>query len=80
MGGKQRAWTVGGGRWLIDEEAHTAYLMVADGEAPVLCLPPALTAEDTELTFGWAISDLTQQRGGWLALVQQLARLAERAA
>ncbi len=80
MGGKQHAWTVNGGRWIIDQETDDPYVMAADGEPPVLCLPPGLTPAWTEVAFGFGIADLKQQREGMLALARDLARLVERAA
>lgn len=80
IGGKQRAWAVAGCGWMVDWSVHRPFVMLAEGERPVLCLPPGLTAEDTEQAFGWAASDLKQQREGWLALMREIALLADRTA
>lgn len=80
MGGKQHAWMLAGFGWVIDQDTDEAYVMAATGERPILCLPPGLTVDATEKAFGWAASDLKQQRDGWLSLLRELVNLNERTA
>jgi len=80
MGGKHRAWACAGYGWFVDEGAGEPEVLAVAGERPVLCLPPGLTDAESDVAFGWAMSDLLEQQGGWLALVRHTARLMDLAA
>jgi hypothetical protein len=80
MGGKQRVWACAGYGWLVDYTIDHAFVLLAEGERPVLCLPPGLTFAESEREFGWAMADLYEQRYGWLALLRLTVQLAETAA
>lgn len=79
-GSKHWAWSCAGGSWMVDSSVPEPLLMLADGECPVLCLPPGLSAEDSERAFGWAIAELLEQQEGWLALLRLATRLVPVAA
>ena len=76
IGGKQRAWAVAGCGWMVDQSADTPFLMAAEGERPVLVLPPGMTSDATERAFGEAPTELRLQREGWWDLMCEIRRLA----
>lgn len=80
MGGKQRAWACAGYGWMLDYTVDAPMVMVAEGERPVLCLPPGLTFEESERAFAWAMTELYEQRYGWLALLRMVVGLVDVAA
>lgn len=76
MGWKQHAWAVAGYGWLIDEDLEAPVLLCADDHCPVLCLPPGLSADESDQAFGWALADLVEQRQGWMALLRVAVGMA----
>lgn len=79
MGGKFRAWACAGFGWVIDDEAAgiaAVEVLFADGERPVLVLPPGLTHDESEVVFGWALTEVYEQQLGWLTMLRAVLRFS----
>lgn len=73
MGSKHRLWACLGYGWIIDDDARgvgAVELLLAEGERPVLVLPPGLSATESDLVFGWALVEAHERSHGWLATLR----------
>lgn len=67
---KVRAWLCCGFGLEVDEGATEAEVFAPEGETPVLLVPASWPASCVDVACGWAVTDLYEQRHGWLALVR----------
>lgn len=70
MRGKQRAWICAGCGYFVDPAETQARVMLAEGERPVLVMPPGLDPDEFERCFGWAMTETMEQTTGWLAVLR----------
>jgi hypothetical protein len=65
-----QAWILCGFDVDSDPDAEEPGLFAADGETPLLLVPPNCEGNDLELAYGWAIAKLYLKRYGLLNLVR----------
>lgn len=79
LGAKERGWICAGFLVTTVTGLLDPLVLAPDGLAPLLLLPDGWPDALRELAFGWARSDLAEQKRGWLGALRTLAALVDAA-